>query len=97
MTEKREPFKFPVGPLPDHYAAIGRLITSFSMIEGRLNEIMRGFLGLPDEIGRLVTGEMRTDDLMSALRRIAKAKKFSSAKMLIVPVQLSQVHEMFWI
>lgn len=42
MTEKREPFKFPVGPLPDHYAAIGRLITSFSMIEGRLNEIMRG-------------------------------------------------------
>ena len=70
MTEKREPFKFPVGPLPDHYAAIGRLITSFSMIEGRLNEIMRGFLGLPDEIGRLVTGEMRTDDLMSALRRL---------------------------
>jgi hypothetical protein len=67
-------FEEPDGDLPEHYAAIGRLITSFSTIEHALNQVLRTLLGLSEEVGRAVIGEMRAGDLMAALTRVLEAR-----------------------
>jgi hypothetical protein len=71
-------FDEPTGDLPEHYAAIGRLITSFSNIERALNDVLRTVVNLSQEMGRAVTGEMRAADLIAALRRVVKARELDA-------------------
>jgi hypothetical protein len=67
-------FSEPEGDLPEHYAAIGRLIMGFSKIEHAINRVLRTMLNLPSEAARAITGEMRAGDLMSALTRVLDAR-----------------------
>jgi len=74
----REIFDEAKGELPEHHASIGRLITAFSNIERALNAVLRTVVGLPEEMGRAVTGEMRAADLIAALRRVVNAREIDA-------------------
>lgn len=58
---------------PEHFAAIGRLITAFNGLEVILGWILRGQLG-GDKVARAVVGGMRGGDILSAIKRAAKAR-----------------------
>jgi hypothetical protein len=74
MPAETTVFEEPEGDLPEHYAAIGRLVTGFSRIEHALNGVVRTLLGLPEELARAMTGEMRAGDLMATIKRILEAQ-----------------------
>jgi hypothetical protein len=70
-------YQVPEGDLPEHYAAIGRLTTSFSAIEWRLNRVLRALLDVQEEVARAVSGEMRAGDLSRAIARVINARRLA--------------------
>ena len=69
-----ETFEEPKSDLIEHYASIGRLITSFSNIERQLSIQLRELIGITELTGRALTGEMRATDACSTIRRILTAQ-----------------------
>jgi hypothetical protein len=68
-------FIAPRGKLPHHYAAIGRLIVGFSAIERSLAEALREIIGVPEETGRALTGEMHAGDTIKTFVRVLDARR----------------------
>jgi hypothetical protein len=73
--EEPNTFVTPKEDLPEHYAAVGRVIIGFSNIERALNETLRFIINVSEEVSRAVTGEMRAVDLISAIRRVVRARE----------------------
>jgi hypothetical protein len=71
-TEKLHGFLDPADDKPEHFAAIGRLITAFNGIDVILNMILRHQLGAETKIGRAIIGAMRTGDMLASIKRLAK-------------------------
>ena len=61
---------------PRHFAAIGRFIIAVSNeIDVRLNECLQGQIEASDDaVTRIVVGEMRTGDVMAAIKRIIHSR-----------------------
>jgi hypothetical protein len=74
FRERIHGFLEPDNDMPDHFAAVGRVVTAFNGIDVILNIILRAQLGVETKIGRAVIGGMRTGDMLSAIRRLAKAQ-----------------------
>jgi hypothetical protein len=72
--EKIHGFLEPEEDQPEHFAAIGRLVTAFNGIDVILNLILRSQLGVETKVGRAVIGGMRTGDMLSSLRRLARVQ-----------------------
>lgn len=85
--EKIHGFLDPADDRPEHFAAIGRLITAFNGLDVILNMILRYQLGAESAIGRAIIGGMRTGDMLSAIQRLAKLRDMT-------PDQLSELEEL---
>jgi hypothetical protein len=70
-SEKIHGFLDPADDKPEHYAAIGRLVSAFNGIDAILNWVLRYQLGAETKRGRAVIGGMRTGDMLSAIKRLA--------------------------
>lgn len=68
-------FSTPEGELPEHYAAIGRLIVCFAGIERALVEILREIIGVSYETAHALTGEMRARDAIQMFVRVLDARR----------------------
>jgi hypothetical protein len=75
--EKIHGFLKPEEDKPEHFAAIGRLVTAFNGIEVVLNWILRSLLGADTKVGRAIVGGMRANDMLAAIKRVAKATERS--------------------
>jgi hypothetical protein len=79
--EKIHGFLKPEEDKPEHFAAIGRLITAFNGIEVVLNWLLRGILGADTKIGRAIVGGMRGGDMLAAIKRVAVATGMTDDKL----------------
>jgi hypothetical protein len=65
----------PEGELPEHYAAIGRLIIRFADIERALAASLRELVGATHEVGNALLGEMRAKDAIRMFVRVLDARR----------------------
>jgi hypothetical protein len=70
--ERIHGFLKPEEDKPEHFAAVGRLITAFNGIDVILNMVLRSQLVTEPKVGRAIIGGMRTGDMLSAIKRLAK-------------------------
>jgi hypothetical protein len=78
--EKIHGFLDPADDKPEHYAAIGRLVTAFNGIDAVLNWILRKQLGTDTAIARTIVGGMRTVDMLSAIKRVARLSNMEESR-----------------
>lgn len=65
-------FGVTTGDQPEHYAAIGRLITAFGKVEICIHDAVFKLLGINVRAGRLVSGAQRYSDNVRLVRDLAK-------------------------
>ncbi len=70
-TEKIHGFLDPADDRPEHYAAVGRLVSAFNGVDAILNWVLRYQIGADTKKGRAIIGGMRTVDMLSAIKRLA--------------------------
>jgi hypothetical protein len=75
--EKIHGFLAPADDKPEHFAAIGRLVTAMNGIDAVLNWILRAQIGADTKIGRTIVGGMRTNDMLAAIKRVARVSGMS--------------------
>lgn len=79
--EKLHGFLDPAEDKPEHFAAIGRLITAFNGVDVILNMILRYQIGAETQVGRAIIGGMRTGDMLAAIQRLAKLREMTDAQL----------------
>jgi hypothetical protein len=87
--EKIHGFLDPADDKPEHFAAIGRLITAFNGIDVILNMILRHQINADTKIGRAIIGGMRTDDMLSSIKRVANLTRLDEERL----AQLDELHQ----
>ena len=60
---------------PEHYQAIGKFITMYSMIESFFHDIFALYSGLDSDTSRAIMGGMRMKDVIERIKRLIKLRE----------------------